>query len=111
MLVPPLLAGKVGLVTGAAGGLGRAIAHRFAAAGALGLGVDLDGEAAAANAPSGWLGRAADVRLEADLAAAVATVVERFGRLDTVVANAGLVPPWRETEAVDLAEWDEVFAV
>src|SRR5262249_54511708 len=34
-----------------------------------------------------------------------------FGRLDLVVANAGIVPPWRDAEAVDLEEWDRVFAV
>ena len=38
-------------------------------------------------------------------------VKERFGRLDTVVANAGLVPPWHDTEAIDLGEWDRAFAV
>jgi NAD(P)-dependent dehydrogenase (short-subunit alcohol dehydrogenase family) len=103
------LAGKVALVTGARGGLGRAIAHRLAAAGAAGLALDLAIDASAA--PADWIARAGDVREEASVASAVSACVERFGRLDIVVANAGLVPPWRETEAVDLSEWDEVFAV
>ena len=31
--------------------------------------------------------------------------------MDILVANAGIVPPWRESDAIDLAEWDRVFAV
>jgi len=61
--------------------------------------------------PAGWLVIEGDVASEADLGGAVAAAVERFGRLDAVVANAGIVPPWRETEALDLDEWDRVFAV
>ena len=45
------------------------------------------------------------------MAAAIESLRARFGRLDIVVANAGLVPPWRETEEIDLVEWDQVFAV
>jgi NAD(P)-dependent dehydrogenase (short-subunit alcohol dehydrogenase family) len=38
-------------------------------------------------------------------------VTDSFGRLDIVVANAGVVPPWHDTEAIDLDEWDRVFAI
>ncbi|MFO0294668.1 MAG: SDR family NAD(P)-dependent oxidoreductase [Rhodospirillales bacterium] len=103
------LAGKTALVTGARGGLGRAVAQRLAAAGATGVALDLQIDDSAA--PPGWIARAGDVRDEASLVACVAACVQRFGGLDIVVANAGLVPPWRDTEAIDLAEWDEVFAV
>ena len=40
-----------------------------------------------------------------------ASVAAAHGRLDIVVCNAGMVPPWRGIAAVDLAEWDRVFAV
>ncbi len=53
----------------------------------------------------------ADVRVEEEVAAAVRSTVERFGRLDVVVANAGIVPPWSDTEELDLERLDEVFAV
>jgi NAD(P)-dependent dehydrogenase (short-subunit alcohol dehydrogenase family) len=106
-----LLADRVALVTGGYRGLGRAIVDAFAAEGARGAAVDLAAEAAVAAPPAGFIAVPADVTNETSLAAAFAATVARFGRLDIVVANAGLVPPWRETEALDLAEWDRVLAV
>lgn len=103
------LSGKVALVTGAANGLGRAIAGAYASAGAVGLSLDLPDTSNAP--PEGFEPLVADVTREADLVAAVSAARERFGRLDIVVANAGLVPAWRETGGLDLDEWDRVFAV
>jgi NAD(P)-dependent dehydrogenase (short-subunit alcohol dehydrogenase family) len=104
-----LLEGKVALVTGGAQGLGRAIAEGFAAAGAQGLLFDL--VPGADPLPEAWSRATGDVGNEQDVERAFARVRETFGRLDVVVANAGIVPPWRDTEAIDLAEWDRVFAV
>lgn len=101
------MAGRVVLVTGAAAGFGRRIAARLAAAGSLGVAFDR----LAAAAPEGWLAVTGDVTSEADLRRAVAAAHERHGRLDGLVANAGIVPPWRETEALDAEEWDRVMAV
>jgi NAD(P)-dependent dehydrogenase (short-subunit alcohol dehydrogenase family) len=106
-----LLGGKTAFVTGGAGGLGRAIAHALHAAGAKGTVVDLDASAARSNSPTGWHGLAADVRDEASLNAAMESTVATFGSLDIVVANAGVVPPWCETEHIALDEWDHTFAV
>ncbi len=80
----------------------------FAAEGARGalfdLGVDM-------TPPPGWRAAAVDVRDETALASGFEAVVRDFGRLDIVVANAGVVPPWRQTEDIDLDEWDRVFAI
>jgi NAD(P)-dependent dehydrogenase (short-subunit alcohol dehydrogenase family) len=88
------LAGRVALVTGAAGGIGRAICLRFAAEGAAVVAADLDPDGAAETAglvaESG--GRAAgtgcDVSDEAAAEAAVALARERFGGLGVLVNNA-----------------------
>jgi 3-oxoacyl-[acyl-carrier protein] reductase len=81
------LEGKVGLVTGASGGIGAAVSRRLHEAGAsVGLlsrsGDDLGLERG--------LGLGCDVRDRAAVRTAAETVVERFGRLDIVIANAGV---------------------
>ena len=106
-----LLDSKVALITGGSRGLGLAIAERFAAEGARGLLFDLPEPIKTANAPAGFEFFIGDVTDEAMLEAAVARAMEDFGRLDIVIGNAGVVPPWRETEHLDLKEWDRVMAI
>lgn len=104
-----LLDGKIALVTGSAGGLGLAITESFAEAGAHGLCLDIAD--APKTLPPDWLFHGGDVTDEHTLASAVKTVMQRFGALDIVVANAGIAPPWRGTAEIDMEEWDAVFAV
>jgi NAD(P)-dependent dehydrogenase (short-subunit alcohol dehydrogenase family) len=85
------LSGRVGLVTGAGGGIGRAIARRLAHDG-MSVGV-LDRDAPAAQAVAGEIGGlaiAADVTAEDQVTAAVAAVLARFGKIDLLVNNAGI---------------------
>jgi len=103
-----LLSGRRALVTGASAGLGRAIVECFAAAGARGIAFDLD---APAGLPEGWSFNAGDAAEESDIARACARAGESLGGLDILVANAGITAPWRESETVELGEWDRLFAV
>jgi len=85
--------GKVAVVTGAASGIGRAAALRFAAEGAAGVVVaDLnrDGLAPVAEATSG-LAVACDVSREADIQRLVREAEARYGRIDVYFSNAGIV--------------------
>ena len=110
------LAGKVALVTGGAQGIGRAIALHLARDGAAVVAADLNlegAEAVAAEIEAAG-GRAAGMRAdvvdEASQEDLVAQTVQRFGSLDVVVANAGIlqVKPLIDLSA---AEWDRTFAV
>jgi rhamnulose-1-phosphate aldolase/alcohol dehydrogenase len=110
---PGELEGRVALVTGAAGGIGRAVVTALADAGACIVAFDLDGEGAREVVePLGERGLAlgGDVTDEGLVADAYAAAVERFGGVDVVVANAGLASS-APIEATTLADWERNHAV
>lgn len=111
------LAGKVAVVTGAASGMGKAIAELFAAEGAKVVVSDLRVEAAQTvvtgiESKGGTaIALAANVAVEADVQQMIDTAVEKFGKLDILVNNAGIMDNF--VPAAELTDdlWERVIAI
>jgi NAD(P)-dependent dehydrogenase (short-subunit alcohol dehydrogenase family) len=97
--------GKVVLIAGGAGGMGLAIAERFAQAGAALALADLDAKRLAVLAPPGALRFEADVAQVADCDRVVAETLARHARLDLLVNAAGIWVEGPSAEASE-ADWD-----
>ncbi|HET7461725.1 MAG TPA: bifunctional rhamnulose-1-phosphate aldolase/short-chain dehydrogenase [Longimicrobium sp.] len=119
-LAPPEreLARRVALVTGAAGGLGRAIAYRLAAAGAHVVVTDTNAAGAEAVArdiagregAGTAVGLALDVTREGDVAAAMERAALEFGGVDVIVSNAGIAH-CAPIESLELDDWERSLDV
>ncbi len=110
------LSGQISLVTGAARGIGQAIANRLAANGCRAvIFSDIDGAGAieaAGRVPNGRALRL-DVTRGEDVRAVVKTVVDEYGRLDVVVNNAGVntIAQRVPIDEFPREEWDRILAV
>ncbi len=110
------LQGKTALITGAASGIGLAVARRFLAEGANVIAFDrADPNPVVDALPASFLGITGDVRSPADNQRAVDLAVARFGGLDVFVGNAGVYDNRRALTSFSAAEldiaFDELFAV
>lgn len=92
------------LVTGGAAGIGQAVVQAFLAEGAIVAALDLD----LAGVPPGATGLQADVTDNAAVDAAIGSFGERHGRIDVLVANAGISYP-ATVEEGPLADWQALF--
>ncbi len=107
-------AGKVAVVTGAGGGLGRASAHRLANEGARVIVVDIDAQAArtvARSLPTESIAVEADVSDEAQVDAYIAAGVEQFGRIDLHHLNAGIFGTFAALPDISVDDFDRVMNV
>ena len=112
-----LLKDKVAIITGGGRGIGRAIARRFAAEGAAVLVAartskevsTVDAEIRSAGQEAAAI--SADVAQESGCRRIVEETRKRFGQIDVLVNNAGLLGPVKAVEEISPAEWDEVLAV
>src|SRR4029453_17807175 len=115
------LAGQVAIVTGGGKGIGRVYVEGLVAEGAAVVAADIDAaaaqqvESALTAAGHQVLGMGGDVADEPSVQHLVQRTLERFGRVDTLVNNAGLFTalpmhrtPWQD---ISVAEWDQVMGV
>jgi NAD(P)-dependent dehydrogenase (short-subunit alcohol dehydrogenase family) len=104
------LKNRIAVVTGAAGGIGRGLAERFAAEGARVVVADIDGaQADAVAAGIGGTGMAVDVQQESQIAALIETVEAEIGPIDLFCSNAGIL----SIGGADVpdAEWQRIWEI
>lgn len=106
---PQRLDGKVAIITGAAGGIGGATARLFLDLGAKVMLTDRDGTKLtdAENCAT----MVADSADEAAMAGVIAATLERFGRLDIMVANAGIEGVLKPVDQLSVGEFEQVLRV
>jgi len=109
--MPPLpdLNGRHAVVTGGASGIGRAIARRFFDLGARVSVIDLASALGRTQPSDAWSAHALDLGAHDSLERLRALYSDVV--VDIVVANAGVVPPWRRVAELDADEWQRVMAV
>src|SRR3954453_192614 len=108
--------GKVAVITGGGNGIGRALARELAGRGCKLVLADIDSDAlagAVSDLPAAGvdvLSTSTDVTKLADVEALAATAIERFGHVDIVVNNAGVIA-WNPVSALTIADWEWVIGV
>src|ERR1043166_8419062 len=105
---PPMFAGEIACVTGAASGIGKACVDALLKRGAAVVGLDIAEQRAAR---PDYLGLQSDVTSEEAIADALEKAVRSFGGLDILILNAGIFPAGTPIESLEAAEWRRVFAV
>lgn len=108
---PPLFAGKIALVTGAANGIGKACVEALRTRGAVVAAIDLDPKIRTVFDSDSILGMACDVTNETQVTQCLDELVRRFGGLDIVVSNAGIFPDSRKVAEMDPDIWEKSIDV
>ncbi|MBI4190765.1 MAG: bifunctional aldolase/short-chain dehydrogenase [Betaproteobacteria bacterium] len=108
---PPLFAGEVALVTGAASGIGKACVDALLARGAAVIGLDIDGRIESLHQRQDFLGIRCDVTSQPETVSALENTVRAYGGLDILVLNAGIFPGGTAIAALDDEAWRKVMSV
>jgi rhamnose utilization protein RhaD (predicted bifunctional aldolase and dehydrogenase)/NAD(P)-dependent dehydrogenase (short-subunit alcohol dehydrogenase family) len=108
---PPLYAGEIALVTGAASGIGKACVASLLARGAAVVGLDVSAEITELHHRPDYLGLRCDVSRDIEVEAALDAAVAAFGGLDMLVLNAGIFSASRSIKDLSSDEWRRVMHV
>jgi rhamnose utilization protein RhaD (predicted bifunctional aldolase and dehydrogenase)/NAD(P)-dependent dehydrogenase (short-subunit alcohol dehydrogenase family) len=108
---PPVFAGQVALVTGAASGIGKASVKSFLRRGAAVIGIDRNPAIASMRQRPDFLGIACDLTDPAATAKALDAAVRAFGGVDMLVLNAGMFPVSQPLQEISAETWQRTMAV
>lgn len=108
---PPLFAGEIALVTGAASGIGKACVEALLARGAAVVGIDINPGITRLLDRRDFLGLRCDVTDEDDIGKALEAAAQAFGGLDILILNAGIFPSSRRIDALPLEEWHKTMEI
>ncbi len=108
---PPVFAGEVALVTGAASGIGKACVAALLSRGAAVIGLDINPAIENLHQRADFLGIHCDVTREAAIQGALETGVRAFGGLDMLVLNAGVFPAGTKLAELGTDEWRRVMQI
>lgn len=108
---PPLFAGEVALVTGAASGIGKACVDALLARGAAVVGLDIDGKITTLHKRQDFLGIRCDITSREAVIPALASAVRAYGGLDILILNAGVFPGGTKISALDDDAWRKVMGI
>ncbi|MBI2295264.1 MAG: bifunctional aldolase/short-chain dehydrogenase [Betaproteobacteria bacterium] len=108
---PPVFAGEVALVTGAASGIGKACVEALLARGAAVIGLDLNPAIKGLHQREDFTGIPCDVTMESEVTNALEAGVRAFGGLDMLILNAGIFPGGTRIAELTTEEWRKVMQI
>jgi len=109
---PPVFAGEIAWVTGAASGIGKACVESLLKRGAAVVGLDVDPQVTTSAGPRpDYLGLQCDVTSAEAIGAALEAGVRAYGGVDMLILNAGVFPAGTPIESLQSSEWRRVFEV
>jgi len=108
---PPVFAGEVVVITGAASGIGKACAEAFLKRGAAVVGLDRSPAIETLWKRADWLGVACDVTDPAAVNAALDAAVKRYGGVDMLVLNAGIFPSSQSIQDIPAETWRSTMSI
>lgn len=108
---PPVFAGEVALITGAASGIGKACVQSFLKRGSAVVGLDLNPSISTLFQSDAFLGVQCDVTSEQQLKEAIDKTIQTFGGLDMLVLNAGIFPQSKRIDSMQLQDWQKVMQI